>query len=128
MFTISYPSMRFIPQTHHILNPYIWSSPSHESRVSSHVNTVFLWSQTTHSFHMPRSYSTLHTQIHKSCQAYITSHYIHISHYPIHFQTNTNHPGTTKHPNSTLPRPAPHSGLKGLAQARRARSGESLFA
>jgi len=42
MFTIPYPTVRSIPRTHHILNPYIWSSPPHESRVSSHVNTMFL--------------------------------------------------------------------------------------
>jgi len=50
--------------------------------------------------------------IRDSCQAYITLHYIHVSHHNVHTQTNTNHPRMNKHPNNVLPRPTPRSGWR----------------
>jgi len=69
--------------------------------------------------------------IRDSCQARTILHYIHVSHHTIHTQTNINHPRVNEHPNSALPCSIPRSGWgvslrrDVLAQARRARSGET---
>jgi len=68
--------------------------------------------------------------IHESCYAYIILHYIHVSHYNIHTQTNIKHPRINKHLNTALSRPAPRSGWRVslrrdvLAQASPLRPGE----
>jgi len=91
-----------------------------------HASLIITTSFSSHAKSIPYPSST----IHESCQAYIIFHYIHVSHHNVHSQTNTNHPRTYKHPNSTLPRPTLRSGWRvslrrdELAQASPLRLGE----
>jgi len=109
IFTFPYQPLRLIPHTHHISNPYLWSSPPHESRASSHINHVFLWFQTTHSFHMSILYPTRHNHFmnhakHTSCSI------IYISLIIQSYSSKTDHSGTNRHPKTVRSRPASRSG------------------
>jgi len=116
---IPYQLLKFNPLINHISDHH----HPNESGVSSHINHVFLWFQPIHSFHMTISYSTRHTQLmhhanHTSCSI------IYMSIITRSYSTKTDHSGKFKYPKRSTVSPSISLRLTGLAQARRARSGE----